>query len=255
MPSEIPEKISWLLSRPFVVGFRPFMIDSPTPIFALLTSVPVMIIVVFGIWQQSKDLGESSFIRFFWFSFSLTLSLLPIMITSDNQIEFRVLPGYCWGIAVLAVFFFSKLIDISLKSLIKNSKIQGFAIILAPMAFSLLGIASINSHYTELFGSPYQLKNAFLNKSLTSCLNSSPIKKVLILPPKSSFPTLPRLGVFSMTTDLASGWVPKPNVELLIEKRGIVAPVQYLGLRPVSAKVSASVCIIDLEEFRKSLKW
>lgn len=251
--SEIPEKISWFLSRPLVVGFRPFMIDSPTPIVALLTSLPVMILVVFGIWQLSKNLGESIFNRLFWFSFSLILSLLPIMITSDNQIEFRVLPGYCWGIAVLAVFALSQLIDTSIKSLIKNFKIQGFALILAPVALSLLAITSINSHYVELFGSPYQVKNAFLNRSLTSCLNTGPIVNVLILPPKSPFPTFPKLGIFSMSTDLASGWVPKPNLELLLKEREIKASVLYLEIRPLVNGVEGTTCIIDLEEFRKSL--
>lgn len=253
MLSEIPEKISWFLSRPLVVGFRPFMIDSPTPIIALLSSLPVIFLVTFGIWQQSKNLEESSFNRLFWFSFSIILCLLPIMITSDNQIEFRVLAGYCWGIGVLAVFFLSQLIDTSLKYLTKNSQIQGFAALLAPVALAFLAIISINSHYEELFGSPYQKKNAFLNKSLTSCLKTGPIVNILILPPKSPFPTFPRLGIFSMSTDLASEWVPKPNVELLIRNRGVVAPVKYLELRPAFAKVGAATCIIDLEEFRKSL--
>jgi hypothetical protein len=57
-----------------------------------------------------------------------------------------------------------------------------------------------------------------------------------------------------MSTDLASSWVPKPNVELLLEKKGIKGTVQYLELRPALADLDTAACIIDLEEFRKSLK-
>ena len=56
-----------------------------------------------------------------------------------------------------------------------------------------------------------------------------------------------------MSTDLASGWVPKPNVDLLIDKRGIEASVQYLEIRPMAGELDSTACIIDLEEFRKSL--
>jgi hypothetical protein len=252
--SDIPEKFVWILSRPIVVGFRPFMVDSPTPIAALLTGLPVMAIVFFGIWKQSKNLKEPIFIRFFWFSLAFAFSLLPIIMTADNQIEFRVIPGYCWGIAVLAVFFLSHLIDNSLRKFIRNSKIQNFLLALTPLTLSLLAIISINLHYSELFGSPYQKKNAFLNTSLTTCSNEGKIKNILILSPDLPFPSRPRLGVFSMSTDLGSNWVPKPNVELLLEKMGIESTVQYLELRPNLADMDTAACIIDLEEFRKSLK-
>lgn len=45
---EIPAKIVWLISRPLIVGLRPFTIDSPTPIFAALTALPVLAILIFG---------------------------------------------------------------------------------------------------------------------------------------------------------------------------------------------------------------
>jgi hypothetical protein len=59
--------------------------------------------------------------------------------------------------------------------------------------------------------------------------------------------------VFSMSSDLASSWVPKPNVELLLSLRNIKASVTYLGIRPADEEVLAASCIIDLEDFRKSL--
>ena len=252
--SDIPEKFVWFLSRPIVVGFRPFMVDSPTPIAALLTSLPAMAILFFGIWKQSNNLRESIFVRLFWFSLAFVFSLIPIIITADNQVEFRVIPGYSWGIAVLAVFFLVQSTDDLLRRFVRNSKIQNLLIALPLLALSLLSIISINLHYSELFGSPYQQKNAFLNNSLTTCSKENRIRNIVIIPPELPFPSRPRLGVFSMSTDLDSSWVPKPNVELLLRKKGVEGTVRYIELRPVLADLDPAACIIDLEEFRKSLK-
>ena len=251
--SEIPEKIIWLLSRPLVVGLRPFMIDSPTPKIALITALPVILILIIGIKRQSLHLGESIFYRGFWVAFPMVLTLIPIMITSDNQIEFRVLPGYSWGIAALATFFLLISIDLLLRLLIENAKVRGFTLLIVPAVLSLVAVLTINSHYTDLFGGPYQKKNAFLNTSISSCLKNGTIKSVLVIAPKLPFPSFQRLGVFSMSTDLASEWVPKPNVELLLRQRGISAPVAYSTTRPLVGGATETKCIIDLEEFRKLL--
>jgi len=231
----------------------PIMIDSPTPKIALITALPVIVILIFGIKRQSQHLGESIFYRGIWVALPLVLTLIPLMITSDNQIEFRVLPGYSWGIAALASFFLLVFIDLLLRPLIANVKVRGFTLLIAPAALSLVAVLTINSHYTDLFGAPYQKKNAFLNTSISSCLKSGSIKSVLILPPKLPFPSFQRLGVFSMSTDLASEWVPKPNVELLLRQRGINAPVAYRTTRPLVGEVAETECVIDLEEFRKLL--
>ena len=251
--SEIPEKILWLLSRPIVVGLRPFLIDSPTPKIALLTALPVLAILLFGIKRQSQHLGESIFHRGFWIVVPLALTLIPLMITSDNQIEFRVLPGYSWGVAALASFFLLRSLESLLQSLIKNERVRGFSLLVAPSALALVAVFTVNSHYVDLFGAPYQKKNAFLNTSISSCVKGGLIKSVSILPPKLPFPSYQRLGVFSMSTDLASEWVPKPNVELLLQQRGINASVVYRATRPLVGEFAATECVIDLEEFRKLL--
>ena len=122
-----------------------------------------------------------------------------------------------------------------------------------PIVLVFVSVSSINSHYRDLFESPYKRKNAFLNSEITSCLTRGLFEDVLILPPKLPFPSLPRLGVFSTSTDLASSWVPKPNVELLLSLRNIKASVTYLEIRPADGEVLTASCIIDLEDFRKSL--
>ena len=251
--SDIPEKIVWIISRPIVVGLRPFLIDSPAPVIAFITALPVLLIITLGVKRQSVNLGERVIYRFFWLAVALVLTLIPIIITSDNQIEFRVLPGFTWGITVLASFFLLVMVTDWLNSLKMGRKFKALAFFIVPSILAFVGIASINTHYVDLFEGPYRAKNAFLNAQISSCQESSTLKGVQILPPKIPFPSLPRLGVFSMTTDLASDWVPKPNVELLLKQRNIIVPVTYLSIRPLETKAAAIECVIDLEEFRKLL--
>lgn len=251
--TEIPDKIAWLFSRPFVVGLRPFTIDSPTPIFALITSLPILLILFFGVMRQSRQSGELFLYRASVIVLPLLLTLIPIMITSDNQIEFRLLSGYCWGVAAIASFFLLTEIKIWLRTLNASKKLERTVLLLVSTILSLVAIISVNLHYTQLFGGPYQKKNAFLNAKISSCFNERPIEKAVIIPPKEPFPSFPRLGVFSMSTDLASPWVPKPNVELLLRQRKINVPVVYLEIRPSNMKVAKTECVIDLEEFRKLL--
>ena len=56
-----------------------------------------------------------------------------------------------------------------------------------------------------------------------------------------------------MSTDLYSGWVAKPNVELILKQRGVSAQVKYFDKRPTNLEDRGRDCIIDLEEFRKIL--
>lgn len=251
--SEIPDKIAWLLSRPFVVGLRPFTIDSPTPKIALVTSLPILFILFLGIRRQSRLSGESFLYRASVITIPLVLTLIPIMITSDNQIEFRLLSGYCWGVLAIASFFL--MIEIKSLMLFLNTSrwLERTVILMTSTALAIIAITTVNLHYMQLFGGPYQKKTAFLNAQISSCFNKGLVENVVILPPKEPFPSFQRLGVFSMATDLASSWVPKSNVELLLKLRKLDRPVEYLEIRPTSMNILKTECVIDLEEFRELL--
>lgn len=103
----------------------------------------------------------------------------------------------------------------------------------------------------QLFSDPYQKKTAFLNTQISSCFSKGLVENVVILPAKEPFPFFQRLGVLSIATDLASIWVPKSNVELLLKLCKLGRPVEYLENRPNSTQVLETQCVIDLEEYRK----
>lgn len=142
----------------------------------------------------------------------------------------------------------------SLKLILKSGRrLEKTAILLTSTALTLIAITTVNLHYMQLFSGPYQKKTAFLNTQFSSCFSKGIVENVVILPPKEPFPSFQRLGVFSMATDLASIWVPKSNVELLLKLRKLERPVEYLASRPNSTKVPKTQCVIDLEKYRKLL--
>jgi hypothetical protein len=250
---EMPEKILWLLTRPITIGLRPFMIDSPAPWFALVTAIPALVIIFFGIKAQAQTPNESTILRGFSIVFLLILTLLPLMITPENQIEFRMISGYCWGITSLVVYFILTMIDQWFVTANIKSRLRVVIPLIIPITLSFVCIFTVNTHYFELFNNSYRQKTTFLETKISKCFNTSGVKEVFIFPPKLPFPSLNRLGIFSMSTDLYSGWVAKPNVELILQQRGSRAIVRYLDVRPAGLDFTGENCIIDLEEFRKIL--
>ena len=251
--SEIPTKIVWILSRPIVVGLRPFTVDSPNPKFALMTAFPMLLLLVVGVARQSRRLRENALHRALSQMVPLLLSLAPIAVASDNQIEFRIIPGYCWGAALGAFYLFIEsqtLLHKLRASRIPKLELKWFA----PAILSFVAIGTVNLHFNQLFGSPYQVKTAFLNSEISGCLEKGGTDSIVIYPPKTPFPVYQRLGVFSISTDLASTWVPQPNVELLLRQRKAVLAVSYLDKRPTDLAPHPGECILDLEEFRASIK-
>lgn len=248
--NEIPTKIAWLISRPLIVGLRPFTIDSPTPIFAALTALPVLSMLAFGLRRQSRDLSERFILRSAAITLPLLLTLVPIMITSDDQIEFRLLAGLCWGTTTLSSFFL--LVEIKEWSHRRtgDQRFARFTPLVTASVLALVAILTVNVHYEQFFGEPYRTKTQFLNGKITKCLEIGKIEKILLLPPKKPFHSFARLGVFSMSSDLASPWVPQANVDLILEQRKIQASVEYLDPRPAQVMSTDRVCVIDLEEFR-----
>lgn len=251
--SQIPAKISWLITRPLVVGLRPFAIDSPAPKIAILTSIPVLLILFIGILRQSRKTGEHLALRAIAIVFPLMITLAPIVVSSDNQIEFRVLPGYCWGVATIAIFFLLVEIQSRVNETTGRELFGRYVGVIAVVLVGVVAILSVQSHYRELVGDPYQKKNAFLNGKIDGCVAKGSTKSFVILPPSAPFKSHSRLGIFSMSTDLASPWVPKPNVETLLRERQIGAPVSYIEVRPSAIIGDEGACIIDLEDFRKVL--
>jgi hypothetical protein len=241
---ELPQKVIWIVTRPIVTGFRPFMIDSPSAISALASSVLFVFLFLVGIYFQSKKLNENYFKRFTVLSALLFSSLIPLLIVKDNQIEFRTIAGFSWGVFIVGLIFLQE------KKFLKNIKfsryLSSFFIFLALS----VGMYSINMNYKQLFRDPYVIKNQFLESELLRCKQNPSFKSILILDSLKPYPSRNRLGVYSTITDLAHPWVIEPNLVILSRKFNINLPIFF---SPRLDSDSNEQCIISLENFRMSL--
>ena len=206
--------------------------------------------LAFGLRRQSRELSEGFILRSAAIALPLLLTLAPIMITSDNQIEFRLLAGFCWGTTSLSSFFLLVEVKEWLHRHKADQRLTRAIPLMAVSVWVLVAILTVNLHYEQFFGEPYRAKTQFLNGKISMCLDRGKNEKILLLPPKKPFHSFARLGVFSMSSDLASPWVPQANVELLLKQRNVKLAVVYLDPRPVQIMLTDRTCVIDLEEFR-----
>ena len=247
--SDVPEKITWVLTRPLVVGLQFYSINSPSIVFAILTSIPVLAIILCALSRQSNLLQERKLLRLMLYAICLGMTISPLILTSDNQIEHRYIPGYAFAVFCL--------LCLSLRNIqFKLAKILSVRMkfpFMQYVFFTLLALAVIvntNWRYYEAFYHPYQVKTGFLNSALANCDSASLAKGIEVIPPERGFVTLERLGTYSQTTDLASSWVPMPNIQLLLplSKRNFYH-IHYPG------NLDSSInCIIDLNALQEKLK-
>ena len=236
---ELPTKFWWWITRPVVTAFRPFFIDSPTNATAVMSSLPILLLVTFILFKQTYELNERIFVRVLFLSFAASIPLLPLLVAKQNQIDFRLVAAWDWSIIQVSFWYLAFLLD-------KFSRIKMIALILL-VSFSTY---QSNSNYVRTFLRPYEQKSLFLREEIDKC--ETPLH-IVVLPSKKEWPSYNLLGNFSTVTDLAHSWVPKPNVQFLARENNLsrITNVTFADSRDKSDGLSQSgVCVIDLELYR-----
>lgn len=256
--TDSPEKGWWFVTRVIVTAFRPFAIDSPTVGLAIATTIPVAVVVLLGLFVQARSMRENIFVRGLAYAGFLILSCAPLLLASQNQFEFRMVPTITWGIFTLA---FSALAFALFSTEVRavphrawysrTSHVLGVGLI---VSMSAIGVFTANVRYLQLIGEPYDLKQRFLTESLAQCPPEALMKRVVILPPREEFKYLERLGDYSQPTDLMQPWVPEPNVRLLLDSMGFNPVVEYKENRLAVAELPQGTCVVDLEGFRSIIE-
>lgn len=249
--SEVPTKLIWFITRPIVIGLRPFQISSPDGLHALLSILPVVLLFVLGTFVTQRLRVGSAIFRVAVVGMSMSASLFPLLVTSPNEFEFRMISGYAWSVVVLVFFYTLCLVETS--AWIRNHTLRmafdrlAYAVLIC---LTLIGIVSVNQNYHKFIGEPYEKKTAFLLSAIKQCSMTQLANGVTVLPPISAFASTKNLGLYSMTTDLQSDWVPKDNVEILLKSEGIRANVSYSSQGRAQSRIFKNECLIDLEKFR-----
>jgi hypothetical protein len=240
--NELPTKFWWWITRPVVTAFRPFLIDSPGNIAAVMSCLPILLLIGFILFKQAFELNENSLVRGMFLSLIAIIPLMPLLVAKQNQIDFRLVASWDWGILQVSIWYLGI-------RLTKFTRIKLLTLILL-VSFS---IYQSNLNYVRTFLRPYELKNHFLHEEIDKC---GAYLSVVILPPKEEWPSYSLLGNFSTVTDLAHSWVPKPNIQFLARKINPdkVVNVTFRNSREGSDDLTSSdFCVIDLEIYRVHL--
>lgn len=241
-PSEILNKLNWWVTRPFAIAFRPFMIDSPTAAVAFFTVIPVFLVTFVGLYHQSRKMNENPFLRIITIISLAAIPISPLLIVSQNQIDFRLLAS--WNLAIFLIF------ALFIISWLKENRIIRLSII--SLAVSLVLIQS-NQNFNRTFKVPFSQKNSFLISSLQNCdLNA----ETIVISPKKPWPSLPLIGNFSTVSDLAHPWVLESNLTLIKQQISPKLSSQTRLIYQLEDSVNNSDkrhCIINLDRFISSI--
>jgi hypothetical protein len=239
----IPEKLFWLVTRPMVIGLRPFQVSSPSTFGALLSIIPWIILLVLYVFTVNRRVFPIKWESVLLPILLVAVSLAPLIVTSDNQFEFRLIPSYSWLVVVFIFILLGKL-GRSLKPIKLPINLVAFTLV-------IIAVTTTNLTYYNFFLNPYRTKTQFLSEALSKCDNLGTTESVVILRPVNDFPSFLNLGILSQSTDLMSDWVPVANVKLVGESLGLkLGAVTYPTNR---VETEDSNCNVDLEEYRQEI--
>lgn len=245
--TEVPTKMIWYMTRPLVTAFRPFMIDSPSEQFAFVTSLP-FVFLFFGLliisFVRRGTFTKEKFSQLFLFSLWIMIfSSAHILVTSNNQFEFRMVSNLHFGILF---FILSGLVQIRL---LRGAR-KKFLLI----SLLIISISTVNFRYYDLMFVPFNEKNEFVRNELMKCNSNDEYKGVQVITPTIAFPMHDRLGDFSIATDLSYSWVLEGSIIYVVEsenfRRFSNSPIQ---IDNKGTNNRESFCKVDLNDFRKEL--
>lgn len=239
---DIPSKIVFFFTRPFALTYRPFLIDSPAFSNLLLTLLVFSSFLIFLFWQKWK-----SFTAVFFHTLTLNLffiaSLLPLLVTSDNQIEMRLVSTNTWLFCFVLVFLFLRLqTTIGDKIDFFKSKSQVITI----SFLLLLGFLTINHNFWQLYHEPFQEKQRFFQAQISSCTDAQIESGIVIKSRTIPWPHKNLIGAYSQSTDLESEWVPVSAViQYLKDTNTKIVTLPIL----VETNTNPGACVVSLDEY------
>jgi hypothetical protein len=238
--SELPRKIFWFVSRPVALGFWPFSLTSPTLPQLAITGLPILALLsIFALRKTNFNLINTG--KFFIaLALAIVLALAPLLVVSQNQIDFRLIGAVKWLIETLLIgglfAFFGTFFATRRKA------IAGFlAGVLALLAF-----INVNQIFNTNFKTGYLQEIDFFKKSISDCSVTQLEIGVLILSRTKAWPSKPLVGVLSQTTDLASEWVPVNSMRLYLSSQG-QEDVPVTGESKVPKTFKG--CVVRLDDF------
>jgi len=234
-PGEFIDKVIWLATRPLILSFRPFLVESHGVIPLGITLAGfILSAVAFMYIARRGNLFRSIYSIGALYCFGM-LSLLPI---SENQIEFRILPTTsAMGLILVGIGFRSILHQKSASLFLKSTT--------GVLAIIVVSVYSENK-IQQIFIKPFQVNQ----KLLLDVAGRNPPEKVIIISDYSiAWPQRNYVGALSVISDFQMPWVPVGEVSQVLR-------IDESKISLVDSKltdVQPNVLIINLNSFRDKL--
>ena len=244
-PNEFAEKIEWFITRPIVTSFRPFMIDSPSPIFAIISATPFIVFLGYHLYKELwSKLGLQSDKLFLLLLYLIWLFILPaahLLVTSNNQFEFRMVPSLNFSVVYL--------VGISLFKMIEKCHLLKIFVIVMLLATT---IVLTNIRFFELMYKPFNSNLTFFQNEIRQCDKQQIAQGFVILDSKAPFPHHKRLGDFSIVSDLEYPWVAKGFLTYYLRVHHIQS-IEFSAASNSNIFSESLFCEIDIEVYRQLL--
>ena len=239
---QIPDKLLFFISRPFVMAYRPFLIDSPSLVNVIFVTVFSAVILAYLVWSKNRSILKTLY-DLTNFNFFLALSIAPLLVVSQNQIDMRFVASNTWlftSIISLLVFEFIE----NLKS--QFSLIRRYLLFLVPISLLSIGAVTINANFFTFFYGPYNQKELFFNQQISKCSSSQLQSGFYVVPRGIPWPKRSYIGAYSQTTDLESSWVPIGALTNYLKDNNLP-----IGVKPiyVTTEGDSMKCEIKLDEY------
>jgi len=234
---DLPSQILWFLSRPFILTYRGYSIDSPGWIEALGSFMVVNLLIITGIIIQQKTFPKVLKSYLLLISFTL-FSMSPLFIPDQQQVDVRYVTVGSWLITYMflsGVFLILGRISLGGQQTSRR---------LVSVAFVMVFFLSINLRYFSVIQPIYNKTSTFISSELSSCGDQEILSGVYVLARETEWPSKQYIGLFSQITDLASGWVPLNAVRVEIQKNP-----KFSGVSVSWTEEAGSGCLIDLNRF------
>ena len=234
-PGEFIDKVLWLVSRPLVLSFRPFLLESHglVPLGITVVGFALSAVAFIHILKKGSLLRNIySFIGLYCFGM---LSLLPI---SENQIEFRILPTT----SAMGLI----LVGIGIRTIFEQKSSPFFLrSFIGILAFIVVAVYS-ETKIQQIFIKSFEINQ----KLILNSMNTQTPEKVIVISDYSVvWPQRNYVGALSVISDFQMPWVPIGEVSQVL--RIDESRISLVDSKTTDSK--ANVVVINLNSFRDKL--
>ncbi len=248
---EVVDKLVWFATHPIAVAARPFQISSPGNTAAVLTAGPVLVVIAVGLYlrQNGSRTERAASVSLLMGLCALTMTMH--LVSVDNQIEYRFMPGIVvltWVYLVVAIRAIHRWLSG------RTAGIERLGVVGVAALAVVVGVATSQARTTieQVFIRPAEVKEQYLTDRLEG-FDPARHDRIVVLEPAEGWPSRTNLGIYSSRTDLGHGWVIEPNLCLLLEERHRdgVCPVVEVVDQPIELR--STDFGLDLRPLRSQL--